>query len=139
MALLVPVNGPGGFVAEEGYRRLLGLSVDFVNNTVDVTALDYRSAEARQAFPHDPVSKRHWHYDAKPNPPSQKPSFAADGSGEMIILKIEGIIGVEDYLSQPISALLPNATGATTLRDLLGAISYGFAKTRAENANAKDV
>jgi hypothetical protein len=138
MALLVPVKGPGGFVAPDGYRRLLGLSLDFVNHTADVTAIDYRSAEARQTAPHDPVAKQHWHFDAKPNPPSQRPSFDPNGSGKMIIEDIGAIPGVEDFLAQPISALLPSVSEATSIRDLLGAIAYGFVKTRDENASATD-
>lgn len=139
MALEVPVKGPGGIVVEQGYRRLGGLAVDFVNNTVDVTAVDYRSAEARKKQPHDPVVQPHWKFDGKPNPPSQKPSFDPGGSGDMIILKVEGSPGMEEFLAQPISAVMTDATEATSIRDILAAIGYGLLATRKDNADAKAV
>jgi hypothetical protein len=137
MALQVKVIAPGGFESVAGYRRVLGLQVDFSTNTVMIGVGDYKDESWRQEHPHSYVNTDAYKLDLHPIQADQ--SAIKDDSGKVKIIDIEAVPSGAEFLALPVGTYVPEITAAMTLKDVLGAIAYGYAKTRAANAEAVDV
>lgn len=136
MALKVNVVAPGGFESADGYRRVLGLQVDFATNTVLIGVGDYKDEQWRKDHPHSYVNTNAYKLALQPIRADQ--SAIKDDSGKVKIIDIEAVPSGAEFLNATVGTYFPELTAEMTLKELFGAIAYGYAKTRAENRGATD-
>lgn len=137
MALQTKITGPGGLESENGYRRALGIQVDLTQGIVLIGTGDYKDAAWRKDRPQDYINSNAYKLDATSKPADQAAFKGPDGKVQ--IVDVDAVPSGPEFLAQPISTYLPGVGPATSLKDLLGAIAYGYLKTRGENAGATDV
>jgi hypothetical protein len=137
MALKVKVTAPGGFASDEGYRRAFGIQVDFVTKAILFPVVDYRDKEYRKDNPSGYVNNHA--YQVGPQGQRARQSAVEEPGGKVRVIDLEGVPSYDEFMGQPLSAYLEAAGPETTIGAVLGAIAYGYARTRAENAGAVDV
>lgn len=137
MALKTKITAPGGFEAENGYRRVLGLNLDFTMSTVTILYGDYKDEQWRKDHPHGYVSTNGYQLEAQPKPADW--AARQDGKNKPELIEVQAVLSGAEFLAQPVGTYLPEITSEMSLREVIGAICYGYAKTRNENAGAVDV
>lgn len=120
MALALPITDEYGTVWPDGYRRLSALMIDTVSKDIVVRLADYPSAAYREANPDRPFRTGPvYRIGPKPVP------AVTDEAGNVLI---PAVPSYDQYF----------AADATNPAGIAAAV-YGFAKSRPENAGAKDV
>lgn len=137
MALKLPLETPFGFSAPDGYRRVSAIAFDELAQSVEFGVIDYRDEVWRRkeegGLPFNPHK-----YQIGPVAQDEREQALPAPRNRVRVVKVESAPAYAEFMGRTLASFLAGVGPETTLRDLIGAVKYGFAKTRSENAAAVD-